>query len=152
VCVLRVLFGVLGLSRETVEVEPNHALVPKHELLSKEESERVLKELGVKIWQLPRIAQDDPAIRFKEAEVGQLVRITRRSDLVGEYAIYRYVVSPFGQKGSAEPVRAVSGSKEPPSESRKGKRSTKPKKQRDATKPKTSRRKSRKTVDAVNKE
>jgi DNA-directed RNA polymerase subunit H len=151
VCVLRVLFGVLGLSRETVEVEPNHILVPRHELLSKEESERVLKELGVKIWQLPRIAQDDPAIRFKEAEVGQLVRITRRSDLVGDYAIYRYVVSPFGQKGSAEPARLASPSKEIPVEGKRKKRSAKSGEQKEKTKSRGSRRRS-KTVDAINEE
>ncbi|PSN86345.1 hypothetical protein B9Q02_02680 [Candidatus Marsarchaeota G1 archaeon BE_D] len=78
----------------------NHILVPKHELLSKEDSEKVLKELGVKLWQLPRIYQDDPAIRHLNPEVGQLVKITRSSELAGEYVVYRVVVSSLTAKST----------------------------------------------------
>jgi len=85
-----------------------HVLVPRHEVLSKEESERLLKELGVKVWQLPRIAQDDPAIRDLNADVGQIVRVIRSSELVGEYEVYRLVVPSFSQK-SASQKRETSG-------------------------------------------
>lgn len=79
-------------------------MVPRHELLSKEDSERLLKELGIKSWQLPRIAQDDPAIRGMNPEVGQLVKITRRSQLTGEYVVYRAVSAAVGLKAPAEPA------------------------------------------------
>lgn len=90
----------------------SHVLVPRHELLSKEESEKVLKELGVKLWQLPRISQDDPAIRGLGAEVGQLVRITRKSDLMGEYVVYRLVVPPLLQKSTPQKPEAKESSEE----------------------------------------
>jgi len=97
--VLHDLCGVFVLSDND---KITHVLVPRHEVLSKEESEKVLKELGVKAWQLPRIAQDDPAIRGIDTEVGQLVRITRKSELMGEYVVYRLVVPSFSQKGSTQ--------------------------------------------------
>ncbi len=95
---LCVLVGVLSLLGEDGGL--NHILVPKHELLSKEDSEKVLKELGVKLWQLPRIYQDDPAIRHLNPEVGQLVKITRSSELAGEYVVYRVVVSSLTAKST----------------------------------------------------
>src|SRR5579875_3767412 len=104
-CVLHDLFGVLVLSGNN---KFTHVLVPRHEVLSKEESERLLKELGVKVWQLPRIAQDDPAIRDLNADVGQIVRVIRSSELVGEYEVYRLVVPSFSQK-SASQKRETSG-------------------------------------------
>jgi len=70
-----------------------HDLVPLHEVLDKQQTENILKELGVKIWQLPRISEDDPAITDVKPEPGQLVRIVRRSELVGDYVVYR-VVTP----------------------------------------------------------
>jgi len=102
-CVLHDLFGVLVLSGNN---KFTHVLVPRHEVLSKEESERLLKELGVKVWQLPRIAQDDPAIRDLNAEVGQIVRVTRSSELVGEYEVYRLVVPSFSQKSASQKKEA----------------------------------------------
>ncbi len=93
------LFGVLVLSGNN---KFTHVLVPRHDLLSKEESDRILKELGVKSWQLPRIAQDDPAIRDLSPEVGQIIRVTRKSDLVGEYVVYRLVVPSFSVKASTK--------------------------------------------------
>ncbi len=98
-CVLHDLFGVLVLSGNN---KFTHVLVPRHEVLSKEESERLLKELGVKVWQLPRIAQDDPAIRDLNADVGQIVRVIRSSGLVGEYEVYRLVVPSFSQKSTSQ--------------------------------------------------
>ncbi|MEM3671315.1 MAG: DNA-directed RNA polymerase subunit H, partial [Thermoprotei archaeon] len=113
---------------------------PKHELLSKEESERLLKEFGVKGWQLPRIAQDDPAVRDLNPETGQIVKITRQSQLTGSYVVYRIVSQAIGLKAPAEaPVVKEKKAKEP----KKPKRSTSkpsPKKTSTAA-PKTQRKK-----------
>lgn len=108
--IVRVLFGVFGLVKG--EVESRHILVPRHELLSKEDSERVLRELGVKSWQLPRIAQDDPCIQEFQPEIGQLVKVSRKSELVGEYTVYRYVTSPVGLKTASALRQAAAAEKE----------------------------------------
>lgn len=77
-----------------------HDLVPLHEVLDKQQTENVLKELGVKVWQLPRISEDDPAIVGMKPEPGQLVRIVRRSELVGDYVVYRVVAPTTATKSS----------------------------------------------------
>ncbi len=70
----------------------DHVLVPKHVLLSKEEAEKVLKELGVEPWQLPWIRASDPAARALGAKPGDIIKIIRKSITAGEVVVYRYVV------------------------------------------------------------
>jgi len=69
-----------------------HELVPKHELLSKEEAVRVLKELGVRPEQLPWIRASDPVARLLGAKPGDVVRIIRKSPTAGVSIAYRFVV------------------------------------------------------------
>jgi len=69
-----------------------HELVPKHELLSKEEVVRVLKELGVRPEQLPWIRASDPVARLLGAKPGDVVRIIRKSPTAGVSIAYRFVV------------------------------------------------------------
>lgn len=70
----------------------DHELVPEHILLSKEEAERVLKELGVKPNLLPLIRASDPAARAIGAKPGDLIKIIRRSPTAGRSVVYRYVI------------------------------------------------------------
>lgn len=70
----------------------NHVLVPKHEILSEEEVEELLKKLGVTKDQLPKIKADDPVVKALGAKVGQVLRIRRRSLTAGETLYYRVVV------------------------------------------------------------
>ncbi|HIP63391.1 MAG TPA: DNA-directed RNA polymerase subunit H [Archaeoglobus profundus] len=72
----------------------DHILVPKHEVLSKEEAEEVLKVLGVRPEQLPKIRADDPIAKEIGAKVGDIVRIIRESPTAGVSIAYRLVVPP----------------------------------------------------------
>ncbi|VVC02898.1 DNA-directed RNA polymerase subunit H [Candidatus Burarchaeum australiense] len=73
---------------------PEHILIPKHEVLSEQEKEKFFSESGLKSEQLPKIHANDAVLRDKEAEAGDVVRITRKSDVdkKTELAYYRLVV------------------------------------------------------------
>jgi len=70
----------------------NHKLVPKHEILSSEEREKLLSEYRVQPYQLPRVRTSDPAVKAIGARPGDIVRIIRDSPTAGKYTAYRYVV------------------------------------------------------------
>ncbi|MEM3123937.1 MAG: DNA-directed RNA polymerase subunit H [Nitrososphaerota archaeon] len=68
-----------------------HSLVPKHELLSNEEAEELLKRLDVTRQQLPYILSTDPMVKKLGAKVGDIIRIKRVSETAGEAVYYRVV-------------------------------------------------------------
>lgn len=84
-----------------------HHLVPPHEVLSEEETHRVLQGLGVPIERLPKILPNDPGLRTDakyqaardagERLSGRLVRIRRPSPTAGEAVAYRLLVSGLGE-------------------------------------------------------
>ena len=67
-------------------------LVPKHEILSKEEVEDLLRSLGIKKEQLPKIKATDPIAKEIGAKVGDIVKITRDSLTAGKSIAYRLVI------------------------------------------------------------
>ncbi len=69
-----------------------HALVPKHEILSKKEKEELLTELKVQPYQMPQIKSTDPAVKAIGAKPGDVLKIIRKSQTAGEHIAYRYVV------------------------------------------------------------
>jgi DNA-directed RNA polymerase subunit H len=69
-----------------------HQLVPKHEILTKEEMEKVLAQYKVQPYQLPQIKASDPAVKAIGAKPGDILRIIRKSATAGEHIAYRYVV------------------------------------------------------------
>jgi DNA-directed RNA polymerase subunit H len=69
-----------------------HMLVPKHEILSEEEAEELLKILGVRKEQLPKMKADDPIAKEIGAKPGDIVKITRKSLTAGESVFYRLVI------------------------------------------------------------
>ena len=69
-----------------------HKLVPKHEILTPEEREKVLTQYRVKPYQLPQIKASDPAAKAIGAKPGDILRIIRKSPTAGEHIAYRYVV------------------------------------------------------------
>jgi DNA-directed RNA polymerase subunit H len=69
-----------------------HKLVPKHEILTKEESEQILAQYKVPPYQLPQIKASDPAVKAIGAKPGDILRIIRKSSTAGEHIAYRYVV------------------------------------------------------------
>jgi len=74
-----------------------HNLVPEHHLLSKEEADEVLKRLKLTREQLPKICIDDPVIIYlrastnKKIEVGDVIKIIRKSPTAGISVCYRRV-------------------------------------------------------------
>lgn len=70
----------------------DHEFVPKHEIITEEEREKLLAEYKVHPYQLPEIKASDPAITAIGAKSGDIVRIVRKSPTAGKYVAYRYVV------------------------------------------------------------
>ncbi|MBD3387688.1 MAG: DNA-directed RNA polymerase subunit H [Candidatus Altiarchaeales archaeon] len=69
-----------------------HKLVPKHELMSPEESQAVLEKYKVTRDQMPKIRANDPGIKHLQANVGDLIRISRVSEYLDNYESYYYRV------------------------------------------------------------
>jgi len=84
-----------------------HHLVPPHEVLTEEESQRVLKNLDTSIERLPRILLSDPGLKTDpkflaareagETFTGRLVRIRRPSQTAGEAIAYRALAASPGE-------------------------------------------------------
>ena len=71
---------------------PDHAYVPKHEIMNKKDAQKVLDEFNCKPTELPLIFVTDPAILGLGVKPGDMIRITRKSGTAGESTYYRYVV------------------------------------------------------------
>lgn len=81
-----------------------HHLAPPHEILSEEESRKVLDELNTTPERLPKILAADPGLKTDprydaiktsgERLAGRLVRIRRPSATAGEAIAYRLIVAP----------------------------------------------------------
>jgi DNA-directed RNA polymerase subunit H len=69
----------------------DHILVPKHEILSKQEAEKLLKEKGLTESQLPGIRKEDPVTKAIKGKKGDIVKITRDSITTGKSVYYRLV-------------------------------------------------------------
>jgi len=69
-----------------------HALVPRHEILTPEERESLLAKYKVQPYQMPQITSTDPAVKAIGAKPGDVLRIIRKSSTAGEHLAYRYVV------------------------------------------------------------
>lgn len=67
-------------------------MIPKHELLTKEESAQVLARNNSSPSQFPYIEATDPIVKEIGAKAGDFVRITRQSETAGTSTYYRYVV------------------------------------------------------------
>jgi len=69
-----------------------HFLIPKHELLTKEEAAQVLANYNSLPSQFPYILVTDPIAKEIGAKPGDFVRITRKSETAGSSMYYRFVV------------------------------------------------------------
>ena len=68
-----------------------HSIVPRHEILSKEEKKKLLEKLGIDERRLPMILDSDPVVKKIEAKAGDVLKITRKSQTAGETVYYRLV-------------------------------------------------------------
>ncbi len=70
-----------------------HSLVPFHSILTKDETTQLLKDYAIRLVDLPRIFQDDPAAIALGAREGDVIKIIRNSDtIVDTVDTYRFVV------------------------------------------------------------
>ena len=69
-----------------------HFLIPKHELLTREEAEQVKGRFNATSSQFPYIQSTDSIAKEVGAKPGDFVRITRKSETAGTSIYYRYVV------------------------------------------------------------
>jgi len=83
-----------------------HHLAPPHEVLSEEETRKVLEQLNTSVERLPKILVSDPGLQtdpkftaMRDAGdplVGRLVRIRRPSQTAGLAIAYRVIVASVG--------------------------------------------------------
>ncbi|MBW2971208.1 DNA-directed RNA polymerase subunit H [Candidatus Woesearchaeota archaeon] len=68
-----------------------HELVPKHELLSQADKEKLLEKYSVSVNQLPQISKNDAAISHLDVTAGDIIKITRKSSTAGSSVFFRVV-------------------------------------------------------------
>ena len=70
-----------------------HSLVPFHRIMTKEETDALLKRYSIDLVNLPRILDDDPVAKALGARFGDVVKIVRKSETtVDSVESYRFVV------------------------------------------------------------
>jgi len=68
-----------------------HELVPKHEIISEKEKEELIKKYG-SLKNFPRIYSNDPQAKLLNAKPGDVIKITRYNNVIGESVYYRVVI------------------------------------------------------------
>lgn len=76
-------------------VVPEHKAVPKHEIISDNEVNRICDTMFIQKINLPRIKVTDAALIWYGAKPGQVVRISRDSDICVQNDSYRIVVPAY---------------------------------------------------------
>lgn len=76
-------------AKEEIDVLSHH-LVPKMNVLSEAEKNRVLKKFEITEEQLPKFRHNDPAVVALKANLGDVIKI-ERDDGTGKYTAYRVV-------------------------------------------------------------
>jgi DNA-directed RNA polymerase subunit H (RpoH/RPB5) len=69
-----------------------HALVPRHEIVSEAELTEVTKKYHAEPFQFPWIKVNDPIAIILGAKRGDVVKITQKSETAGKAISFRYVV------------------------------------------------------------
>lgn len=90
-----------GAKKKKVELLPKsfpvfdifeHALVPRHEILTEKEKKQLLEQYKIQPFQMPQVKSGDPAVKAIGAKPGDILRIIRKSSTAGEHIAFRYVV------------------------------------------------------------
>ena len=85
----------MSVDKKIVKVK-DHIYQPKHEILPKDEAEKILKKFNVRTNQLPYIMASDKGLEDLDIRPGDIIKITRKSPTAGESVYYRYVVQGWG--------------------------------------------------------
>jgi DNA-directed RNA polymerase subunit H len=80
---------VVGVAKFAVK---DHESVPEHVLLAPEESEEVLRRFCIEAPQLPKIHVNDPAAKEIGADVGDIIKVVRKSPTAKQSIFYRLVI------------------------------------------------------------
>ena len=67
--------------------------MPKHTKLSPKDLKKLFEDLRITIKELPKISVNDSAIAGLNADVGDVIKITRPSPTAGTATYYRGVVN-----------------------------------------------------------
>jgi len=70
-----------------------HVVVPKHEIMKKEQAELLLKKLNIIKGQLPKISIKDVMVKLLEAEEDDIIKVTRQSETNVKSIYYRVVIN-----------------------------------------------------------
>jgi len=80
-------------TKQETKTATTHVLVPKHELLKEPEArEEVLQKYNISRKQMPSISIKDQAIKHLETKAGDIIKITRKSNVSGISLFYRVVI------------------------------------------------------------
>jgi len=78
---------------ESKTINPSlHIYVPKHEIVGEKEKINVINIFHCTPDQFPQILISDPVVRELGGKLGDLIKITRKSQTAGESVYYRFVV------------------------------------------------------------
>ncbi|KAK1378486.1 DNA-directed RNA polymerase, RPB5 subunit [Heracleum sosnowskyi] len=69
-----------------------HKMLPKHEIVSDEEQQRLLNKLDVQPSQIPRMLVTDPIVKYYRLEKGQILKVTYDGPSTGAIVTYRCVM------------------------------------------------------------
>lgn len=83
------VFKILEIDKDITK----HHLVPKHILLSNEDSKKVMDEYSLTKKDMGRIYVDDPIARYLYAKPDNIIQIIRNSIISGYSTYYRLVVA-----------------------------------------------------------
>ena len=70
----------------------DHVMVPDHQIMSEEEVSELLSHYNITTEQLPKIYNDDPAVKTIGAEVDDVIKVIRASHTAGRAEAYRLVI------------------------------------------------------------
>ena len=68
-----------------------HVLTPKHSKVSDKEKENLLAKYNVTPKEMPKILKTDAAIKELDAKIGDVIKVTRKSQTAGESYYFRVV-------------------------------------------------------------
>lgn len=69
-----------------------HILVPKHTKLPESEHKPLLEKYNIIKKQLPKILKSDPAIQYLDPQIGDIIKIERKSPTLEKMTIFRRVI------------------------------------------------------------
>jgi len=70
----------------------DHVMVPDHQIMSKEEVNKLFSTYQISNEQLPKINHDDSVVKSIDAKINDVIRIVRVSQTAGRSVSYRLVV------------------------------------------------------------